>query len=165
MTGTIYPQNPVLMVDDEEQALVSFEMALRSANLSHFLQCRDSREVMPLLARQEPEVILLDLRMPHLSGEELLPMITGDYPEIPVIIITGANDVETAVSCMKLGAFDYMVKPVERSRLIAGVKTAVHLRELRRENRRLTTHVLSDQLEHPDAFSGIITTSLNPAEK
>jgi DNA-binding NtrC family response regulator len=115
--------------------------------------------VIPLLTEQEVEIVLLDLRMPYIAGDELLPAIISDFPEIPVIMITGANDVETAVKCMKLGAFDYMVKPVERSRLIGGVKRALDLRELQRENRLLKAHVLSDKLEHPEVFSEMVTCS------
>ena len=159
MTDITSPNRPVLLVDDEEQSLTSFEMALRSVSLNHFIKCRDSREVIPLLTDREVEIILLDLRMPYITGDELLPAIISDFPETPVIIITGANDVETAVKCMKLGAFDYMVKPVERSRLIGGVKRAIELRELQRENRLLRAHVLSDKLEHPEVFSEIVTCS------
>jgi DNA-binding NtrC family response regulator len=156
----LVPAFPVLLVDDEEQALLSFEMALRAVNINHFVRCQDSREVIPLLKDREVELMMLDLRMPYLSGDELLPMINSDFPEIPVIVITGANDVDTAVKCMKLGAFDYMVKPVERSRLVGGVKRAMELRELQRENRLLKAHVLSDRLEHPEAFSELVTCSL-----
>jgi DNA-binding NtrC family response regulator len=158
MTAT-YPICPVLIVDDETEALTSSEMALRSASVNHIVKCQDSREVMPLLSRQEMEVILLDLSMPHLSGEELLSLIRHDFPEIPVIIITGSNDVDTAVECMKAGAFDYMVKPVEKSRFISGVKRAIQLCELQRENRSLKAQVLSDDLEYPEAFQDIVTRS------
>ena len=159
MTESTYPHFPVMMVDDEAQAITSFEMTLRSANMNNFIRCHDSRDVMPLLSSQEIEVMLLDLRMPHISGEELLPMITADYPEIPVVVVTGSNDVDTAVKCMQHGAFDYILKPVEKSRLIGGVKRAVELRELQRENQLLKAHVLSDKLEKPEAFSEIITIS------
>jgi DNA-binding NtrC family response regulator len=159
MTASMYPGFPVMLVDDEAQALDSFEIALRSASMNHFIRCQDSRDVMPMLSHQEIEVMLLDLRMPHVSGEALLPLIIADFPEIPVIVITGANDVDTAVTCMKHGAFDYMVKPVEKSRLIGVVRRAVELRELQRENRLLKAHVLSDKLEHPQAFSKIVTNS------
>jgi len=159
MMTSLYPQFPVLMVDDEAQALNSFEMVLRSASMNHILRCQDSRHVMAIFSSQEIEVMMLDLSMPHVSGEELLAMVTKDYPEVPVIVITGSNDVDTAVACMKTGAFDYMVKPVEKSRLISGVKRAIELRELQRENKLLRSHVLSDQLEHPEAFSEIITNS------
>jgi DNA-binding NtrC family response regulator len=148
-----------MLVDDETQALDSFELALRSGNVNNFIRCQDSRDVISLLAEHKIEVMLLDLRMPHLSGEELLPQVTSDFPHIPVIVITGADDVETAVRCMKAGAFDYIVKPVERSRLVASVRRAIELGELRRQNQLLKAHVLSDQLEHPEAFSEIITTS------
>jgi len=159
MTATSYPQLPILIVDDEEQALDSFEMTLRSANLDHFVRCNDSREVMQLLNRGEIEVMLLDLRMPHLSGEELLPQVTVAYPEIPVIVITGINDVETAVKCMQHDAFDYILKPVEKSRLIGSVRRAVEIRELQRENLLLKEYVLTDKIENPEAFAEIITTS------
>ena len=159
MKESVYPEFPVLLVDDEMLALDSFEIALRSANMNHFIRCQDSRDVMPTLSSREVEVMLLDLKMPHVPGEELLPMINSDFPEIPVIIITGANDVETAVKCMKHGAFDYMVKPVEKSRLVSGVRRAVELRELQKENRLLKAHVLFDKLQHPGAFSKIVTNS------
>ena len=159
MTESTYPHFPVMMVDDEAQAITSFEMTLRSANMNNFIRCHDSRDVMPLLSSQEIEVMLLDLRMPHISGEELLPIITSDYPEIPVVVVTGSNDVDTAVKCMQYGAFDYILKPVEKSRLVGGVKRAVELRELQRENQLLKAHVLSDKLEKPEAFSEIITVS------
>jgi len=159
MTALVYPDFPVILVDDEVQALNSFELTLRSANMNHFLRVQDSREVMDLLCGQEVEVMLLDLRMPHVSGDELLPKIIDGYPEIPVIIITAANDVDTAVKCMQLGAFDYIVKPVEKSRLISAVKRAVDLRHLQRENRMLKAHVLGDTLQNPGAFAEIITAS------
>jgi DNA-binding NtrC family response regulator len=148
-----------MLVDDEAQALDSFELALRSGNVSNFLRCQDSRKVIPLLAEREVEAMLLDLRMPHLSGEELLPRISSDFPHVPVIVITGADDVETAVKCMRAGAFDYIVKPVERSRLVASVKTALELRELQRQNQLLRAHVLSDRLADPEPFADIVTTS------
>lgn len=147
------------MVDDEAQALDSFETVLLFAGINNIIRYQDGRDVMPLLSRQEIEVMLLDLSMPHITGEELLSMVIRDFPEVPVIIITGSNDVETAVNCMKSGAFDYMVKPVEKSRLISGVKRAIQIRELQRENRLLKAHVLSDQLQHPEVFSEIVTHS------
>ena len=159
MTESAYPNFPVMMIDDEEQALKSFEMTLRSASMNNFISCHDSRDVMPLLHSRDIEVMLLDLRMPHISGEELLTKIVSDYPDTPVIIVTGANDLETAVKCMQQGAFDYIVKPVEKSRLVSATRRAVEMRELQRENQLLKTHMLSNKLDSPEAFSEIITNS------
>ncbi|HUH65798.1 MAG TPA: sigma-54 dependent transcriptional regulator [Syntrophales bacterium] len=159
MTPSVSPYFPVLLVDDELQALNSFEMALRSAGLNNFIRCQDSRDVMPVISKADVEVVLLDLMMPHLSGERILAMISSDHPGVPVIVVTGANDVDTAVECMKAGAFDYIVKPVEKSRLVASVKRAIEIRELQRENSRLKRRVFSDALEQPEAFAEILTCS------
>jgi len=159
MSQTIYPQLPVMLVDDEAQALTSFEVTLRSAGVNHIMTCGDSREVMSVLARQEIEIMLLDLWMPHVSGEELLRQIAAEYPDVPVVIVTGADDVETAVKCMKQGALDYIVKPVEKSRLVSSVKRGIELRELHRENQLLKARVLSDRVSRPEAFADIVTLS------
>jgi DNA-binding NtrC family response regulator len=159
MNDIASPTYPILLVDDEPQALHSFEMTLRSAGVNNMIRCEDSREVMPMLSGQAIELILLDLQMPHLSGETLLPQINSEYPAIPIIVVTGANDLETAVRCMKGGAFDYMVKPVENSRLIAVVKRAIELRDLQHENQVLKNRMLTDTLSQPEAFAAIVTIS------
>ncbi|HSM89972.1 MAG TPA: sigma-54 dependent transcriptional regulator [Desulfobacterales bacterium] len=159
MSRTIYPQLPVMLVDDEAQALTSFEVTLRTAGVNHIMTCGDSREVMTVLGRQEIEIMLLDLWMPHVSGEELLRQIAAEYPDVPVVIVTGADDVETAVKCMKQGALDYIVKPVEKSRLVSSVKRGIELRELHRENQLLKARVLSDRVSRPEAFADIVTLS------
>jgi DNA-binding NtrC family response regulator len=114
---------------------------------------------MAMLADQAMSLVLLDLSMPHLSGQEILPKIVEDHPEIPVIIFTGVNDIEIAVECMRIGAFDYMVKPVEESRMVSGVKRAIEMRELEQEYTSFKSRVLSDALEMPEAFSHIVTNN------
>lgn len=159
MSPSRYPSLPVLIVDDETHALKSLEIALCSSGINNIVTCKNSQEVMALFSQQDMEVVLLDLWMPHVSGEELLTTFTGDFPDIPVIIITGLDEVEMAVRCMKTGAFDYLVKPVEKGRLITSVTRAIELRELQRENRMLRNGILADRLENPGAFSEIITNN------
>lgn len=160
MTDTLTPAAPILLVDDEAPWLRSLAVTLKSsAGLNHLLPCSDPREVLPLLARQPVSLILLDLVMPHLTGEELLRALSRDYPEIPVIILSGLNQLETAVTCMRQGAFDYFVKTTEIDRLIAGVQRALAFTSLQQENRQLKEQVLSGKLEHGEAFAGIITAS------
>ncbi len=159
MNTAVFPRYPVLLVDDEEQALDSFEMALCSHGINNIISCKDSREAGRILKSEEIEVILLDLGMPHVTGEQLLREITCNPAEIPTIVVTGFDEVQRAVDCMRCGAFDYIVKPVEGSRLAAGVKRAIEIRELRRENSLLKTHLLSDALRHPEAFAEIVTNN------
>ena len=157
MNETPTPGIPILLVDDEQITLKSCEIALKTDGITNVITCQDSREVMNILGRREIAAVLLDLSMPHVSGETLLPQIVQQYPHVPVIIVTGANDVMTAVRCMREGAFDYMVKPVEKNRLVSGVRRAVEIVELQRENLRLKSRMLSEKLESPEAFREIVT--------
>ncbi len=152
-----YPLLPILVVDDEAHALNSFETLLLAEGFTHVITCCDSREVLSILASQEIGILLLDLVMPHLTGEELLPQINAAYPDLPVIVVTASHEVETVVHCVKSGAFDYVVKPVDRVRLMATVTRALELQELRRENLLLKQHLLSFQLQNPVIFRKIIT--------
>ena len=152
-----FPTRPILLADDEEQFLFSMSLALRTEGINNVVQCQDSREVMSILSETEFSVVLLDMLMPNLSGQYLLPLILADFPEVPVTIVTAVNEVETAVECLKNGAYDYLVKPVDTTRLAATVRRGVEISDLRRQNRQLKDRLLSDELEHPEAFSDIIT--------
>jgi DNA-binding NtrC family response regulator len=157
MNNSLNPRHPILLVDDEEPILLAIDTTLQMAGFNNIITCQDSRKVMTLLAGQPIDVMLLDLNMPHIDGEDLLAMVHKDYPDIPVIIVTGAVDVDTAVRCIKTGAYDYVVKPVEEDRLVTAVSHAISYQELRRENQALKQHILSDTIEHPEAFEKIIT--------
>ncbi len=158
MNETLVPSFGLLLVDDEAPWLRSLGMTLEGpGGFTNISTCQDSREVPALLARQEIGVVLLDLTMPHLSGEDLLTLIMEQYPEVSVIVLSGMNQLETAVRCMRLGAFDYLVKTVDEERILDAVRRAVMVQELRRENREMRSRLLDDRLEHPEAFSAIVT--------
>ncbi len=157
MEKELSPFRPIMLVDDEDAWLHGFSLTLRSQGLNNIICCNDSRKVMEILDREEIGVIVLDLTMPHLSGEELLPRIVEEHPQVPVIIITGLDLLDTAVKCMKLGAFDYYTKVTEETRLIAGVQRAIDISRLRHENDQLKEHFLKDRLDHPEAFAQIVT--------
>lgn len=156
---SLHPRHPIMIVDDEESILLAIDTTLRMAGYNHVVTCNDSRSVLEKLGEQPIELVLLDLNMPHVHGERLLDEISRDHPEIPVIIVTGAVDVETAVRCVKAGAFDYVVKPVEEERLLTAVGRAISFQELKRENLALKQHILADSLEKPEAFGDIVTNN------
>ncbi|HIJ78043.1 MAG TPA: sigma-54-dependent Fis family transcriptional regulator [Deltaproteobacteria bacterium] len=157
MSATLYPPHPILLVDDEPHALASFDIALRSQGINNTIRCNDSREVAGYLKNNDIEVVLLDLMMPHVSGQEILADIMHNYPDIPTIIVTGVNEVESAVESIRNGAFDYVLKPVEIERLLPSIKRALEIRSLRRENSQLNRRFFSDALTHPEVFKNIIT--------
>ena len=156
---SLYPNCPVLLVDDEENLLTCYEIMLHKGGITNVIWCSDSRRVMSLLGQHEIEVIVLDLAMPHIDGEKLHQQISQHFPEIPVIIITGSREVETAVRCMKRQAQDYLVKPVEREKMLTSVRQAIKIRELQRENNSLKACLFAPGPKNTQAFAHIITAS------
>ena len=113
---------PVFLVDDEESVLRASAAVLQSAGVANIRTVSDSRELLPALERQPASAIVLDLFMPHVTGNKLLPDIVHLYPEVPVIVMTAALDIETAIRSMKEGAFDYLIKPVSRQALLSALE-------------------------------------------
>jgi DNA-binding NtrC family response regulator len=158
MNHTPYPGFAILLVDDEPAWLNSLALTLESvAGLTNIVTCSDSRRVLPLLDGGGIGLVLLDLTMPHLDGEELLRQIGENHPEITAIVVSGLNQVETAVRCVKQGAFDYFVKTDDENRIVGGVLRAVRLLEVERECREMSSRLVSGGLRHPEAFADIVT--------
>jgi len=156
MTEAIYPFFRILLVDDEPTWLDSLALSLeRLAGITNVTQCQDSREVQEILDREPIGLVLLDLTMPHQSGKDILHLVAEHYPEVVVIVLTGMNQIETAVDCMRQGAYDYYVKTEGEERIVTSVLNTVRMIEMRHENYSITQRLLNDALEHPEAFSEI----------
>jgi DNA-binding NtrC family response regulator len=151
----------ILVVDDEQAVLNGMRRTLRAEGFENVLTCQDSRDVEPLLENEPVALILLDLMMPHIGGRELLERIAASHPEIPVVIVTAEQDVRTAVDCMKVGAYDYLLKPAAPAEVMAVIARALEHRELREENARLRSQLLREELARPEQFDEIIT--IDPA--
>ena len=149
----------VVLVDDEEEVLFSSKVVLETHGIFPVVTLADGRELLSHLEKHEAGIIVLDLFMPHASGVQLLPELVQRHPEIPVVVVTASQEVETAVACMKEGAFDYLVKPVEENRYVSSVNRALEMRSLRRQVGALKKSLLGERLEHDDAFASIITNS------
>jgi DNA-binding NtrC family response regulator len=149
---------PVLIVDDEAEMLDSEALALQINGIEPVLTCSDPREAMGIIARHPECVAVLDVTMPHLDGLELLKRIGETYPDVTVVMMTGLNDVGTAVKCVKLGAFDYMLKPIDQQRFLATVRKALDHRAGQSESARLARGLLEDTVAHPESFEAVVTT-------
>jgi DNA-binding NtrC family response regulator len=157
MDQHVFPARPILVVDDERAALDGFEIALVSSGYTNVVTMDDSRAVMPYLAEHKVEIILLDLIMPHVSGSELIVEIRHACPEVPVLIVTAVNDIDSVVECIRNGAQDYILKPVDKDQLRNRVRKALEMSELEHENALLRESLLVDALQHPEAFAEIVT--------
>lgn len=145
----------ILLIEDDPIALRVMTAILR--NGYQVVPLADPRQLSQTLASHEIDVVLLDLNLPHVSGESLLPMLAHDHPELPVIVVTGTGDATTAVRLVKQGAFDYLVKPVDPKALQAAVSRAVQFRTANQEMGDETT--LRESLEQPEIFARFATAS------
>ena len=152
-----YPELPVLFVDDEALFLQSASFTMRSAGFTNVITCQDSRQAMAVLQERGASLVVLDMMMPHVTGAQLLVRIREHFPQVPVVMLTAVNEVEVAVGCMKSGAYDYLVKPVDKARLVTTVKNALACMAMAAENRALRKGILSDTLHNPDHFEEIVT--------
>ena len=134
MNTLAVPALPIMVVDDEEAILFSIDTLLRMAGFNNIITCNDSRDVMETLLHQSVEMMLLDLSMPHISGEELLSMITARFPDIPVVIITAATNESSALKCKEMGAIEYVIKPLDEIHLVAAINQAMSVRKLNYSN-------------------------------
>jgi DNA-binding NtrC family response regulator len=148
----------VLIVDDEELTRHSVRAALLMDGISNVEECKDGREALERAVSKSFAAVILDLSMPGMSGEELMELLLEERPETPAIVVTATNDLETAVRCMRAGAFDYLTKPVDRTRLLTSLRHAIERWETAREMRSLREGMLSTRTEVPAAFADIVTT-------
>lgn len=128
-------QPRVFVVDDDAAMRDSIACLLESENLS----CRvfsDAGSFLEFCDRQQQGCILLDIRMPGMSGMELLENLKANGIQLPVIFITGHGDVPLAVRALKLGAFDFLQKPFSASELLERVHAALDLMLERRQKSR-----------------------------
>ncbi|MBF0622489.1 MAG: sigma-54-dependent Fis family transcriptional regulator [Magnetococcales bacterium] len=159
MNQQIQSHLPVILVDDEREVLFSSSYLLKSSGIPSVITMSDGSELLDYLRDNQVGPVVLDLLMPDISGLQLLPEIVARFPQVPVIVMTASQEVEKAVQCMKIGAFDYLVKPVEEIRFISSVKRALEVLALRQHTRALRQSLLQDDLVHAEAFRKIITRS------
>jgi len=118
----------VLVVDDEVQVRKPIHLSLSRAGYE-VIEAEDGEQAIQALnSGDNPlmvDAILCDIRMPKINGGEAISYFRSQYPSVPVVVMTGYPDVELAVSLMKQGVLDYLVKPVSREELLTVVRKAV----------------------------------------
>ncbi|MBI5187045.1 MAG: sigma-54-dependent Fis family transcriptional regulator [Nitrospinae bacterium] len=154
---TLYQDKKILLVDDDKDVLLSLSASLRIAGYRNVVALDDSRRAMDALERDRFSLVLLDLLMPHVSGKDLLENIVEAFPDIPVVVVTAVDDLDSVVSCIRAGAQNYLLKPVRESRLLATVENALRIKVLEDENQALKKKFFDNKPAHPEAFQEIIT--------
>jgi len=130
----------ILVVDDEESLREVCADALRDEGYQ-VLQSEDGRDALKVISANRIDLVISDLRMPEMSGFELLEKIKEKQLEIDFLIMTGFATIETAVDCMKMGAADYLPKPFNIKHLLVKVSKVLRDRAAKNEQKRLTNIV------------------------
>jgi two-component system nitrogen regulation response regulator NtrX len=129
----------ILIIEDEESIRrVLVKILQESDETYECLTAKDGQEGLDILSNDESiDLVFCDIKMPKKDGIEVLQACTSRLSEVPFIMISGHGDLETAVECMRMGAFDYLSKPPDLNRLLLTVKNALERKSLATENKRL----------------------------
>ena len=140
----------VVVADDEESARISLGQILREDGYQVSLAA-DGEEALRLVAAEQPDVLLTDLKMPGMDGHELLSRVRQGYPEVAVVIMTAHGTIRSAVQALRQGAEDYLTKPVD-------VEEVEYLLEqvLKRRKLHAETQLLRERLDEKYRFENII---------
>jgi DNA-binding NtrC family response regulator len=133
-------QLKILVVDDEKNIREGLGQALEYEDYKVELAA-DGKEALGIVNRGGVDLVVTDLKMPRMGGEELLASITSSNPNLPVIVLTGHGTVENAVAAMRNGAYDFLTKPVNLDRLNLLIKRALANRKLSMEHEALKAEV------------------------
>ena len=150
--------NPILVVDDELSYLELVKGLLNQEGYENIITKNNPQNVMPLLEKQNIDLILLDVYMPQMNGLDLFEKIYANYPKIPVIVITAVDEKEVALKAIDIGAYEFITKPYDADRLLLTIKRAIGNRLLETERDSLRK-AFSDEEPEKRIFSDIITDS------
>jgi len=126
----------VLVVDDEDGIRNALERFLKRLGY-RVLLAADAAQALAALAKDKPTALLSDIRMPNMSGVELVPKALAVDPDVAIIMLTAIDEPRTAIECLKLGAYDYLIKPVDLDELELSLQGALRARQLEIERREL----------------------------
>jgi DNA-binding NtrC family response regulator len=130
------PATTVLVVDDEEGIRQALDRFLSRLGYK-VLQAASGAEALDRQAAGQPQAMLSDIRMPNMSGVELVPKALAVDSDLAVIMLTAIDEPRTAIECLKLGAYDYLIKPVDLDELELSLQAALRQRQLEIDRREL----------------------------
>ena len=149
--------NRILVIDDEPE-IVSFIRELLEHRGYEVLGLSDSRLALDTFKSFRPDVCILDFRMPHLSGSVILDAVKTADPTVEVIFLTAEDETALAVDLMKRGAIDFLLKPVELSKLSLAVSRATEHRQLVKENQAYRRHLEQLVAEKTQALNDALSS-------
>jgi len=157
-TGDIMPfaiekdrsQTRVLIIEDEDYARVCISDFLELVGFSA-IQAKNGREGIELFGRHEPDVVITDILMPEMSGFDILKFLQTYSAETPVIVISGTESLDDVATCLKLGAWDYIIKPIYDYGIVEiSILRALEKKQLLEENKRYREYLEDEVIKRSD---------------
>jgi len=149
--------DPILVIDDDQSMCKMVQGALQKHGYEVHWRIR-GQEALELIAEQDFGVVVTDLNLEKMSGLDICKFVTENRPDVPVIVVTAFGDMKSAIAAIRVGAYDFLNKPIEMEALSHAVQRASEHRRLRKEVNRLTEEVARSR-----AFGDLIGKS--PAMK
>ncbi len=149
-----------LLIVDDDVAVTNFLMVfLMQTGQYEPTIVNDSKTVPDILAKEQFDAMLLDMDMPHLSGMDIIKHINERGIDLPVVVLTGVNDVDLAVKSLKLGVLDYLTKPVDDDHLLEVLDKAIAHGIMKDSIRELPTQLTREDLDYREAFDHLRSQS------
>lgn len=147
----------ILVIDDDQAVLNFLRIFLLQSGKFNVQTLQDSRKAFEILEKEDIDILLLDMDMPHVSGLDILKHIRENNISIVTIVLTGVEDIDLAINAMKLGSSDYMLKPIDEKKLMNLLDTAVDSIDLSKSEDQTSDTTFIDNLKSKEAFKNIIT--------
>ena len=155
-------RSTIMVVDDELVNVKIVRKYLKDAGYDEIVTTTDSREAFRLIQKERPDIVILDVMMPHVNGLQILSEIRRDEElhQIPVVILTASEDAQTKLNALDLGASDFLFKPVDPAELVVRVRNVLtvkrHLDQLANYSTQLEREVLARTRELNESRAEVI---------
>jgi DNA-binding NtrC family response regulator len=131
----------ILIIDDEPDMLTMLEMIITDKTPHEVVTTNNPLEIQSLLAQENLNMIITDLKMPAMDGIEIIEAVKRYDPDIPVVVITAFGTLESAEEAVHRGAYDFITKPFRKEQILVAIERALEWQRITRENRELRSRV------------------------
>jgi DNA-binding NtrC family response regulator len=147
----------LLAIDDNQSVLNFLKILILQKNKYGIDTLQDSSRAFDIIKKNDYDILLLDMDMPNVTGLDILKFIVKNNISIRTIVLTGVEDIDLAISAMKLGTYDYLLKPVDEVQLFKTIDAAIEQNEINKKKIHVADEFNLDDLKHKDVFKDIIT--------
>ncbi|MDR3627158.1 MAG: sigma-54 dependent transcriptional regulator [Ignavibacteriaceae bacterium] len=151
----------ILAIDDNQSVLNFLKILILQKNKYQIDTLQDSARAYDTIKNNDYDILLLDMDMPNVTGLEILKFIVKNNLNIRTIVLTGVEDIDLAISAMKLGTYDYLLKPVDEVQLFKTIDAAIEQNDIRKNKSHAANKFTLEDLQHKDVFKDIITNDEN----